>query len=68
MIFDFRLKTRSGMAEVGQEFGKGHEAEVAFLASVEHFVGEEGGGFVGRGAAVFLQPLFLVDALGADAR
>ena len=41
--------------------------EIGVGAAVEEFVGEEGGGFVGGDAAVFLVPLFLVNALGAEA-
>jgi hypothetical protein len=36
-------------------------------AGVEHFVGEEGGVFVGGDAAVFLLPLFFVYAFGFEA-
>jgi hypothetical protein len=30
-------------------------------------VGDEGGGFVGGGAAVFLEPLLFINALGTEA-
>jgi hypothetical protein len=41
--------------------------EVGIGGGVEEVVGEEGGGFVGGDAAILLVPLFLVDALGAEA-
>ena len=40
---------------------------VGGFAGAEHFVGDEGGVFVGGDAAVFLEPLFLVDAFFAGA-
>jgi hypothetical protein len=45
----------------------GEEVEVGEFAGGEEFVREEGGGFVGGEAAIFLKPLFFVDAFGADA-
>ena len=36
------------------------------LAVVEHVVSNEGGGFISGGAAVFLKPLFLIEAFGPE--
>ncbi len=54
-------------AEMGEELVEGEEAEAGVGAGVEEVVGEEGGGFVGVNATVFLEPGFLVEALGAEA-
>ena len=50
-----------------REFVKGEEMEVGVGAGIEEFVGKEGGGFVGGDAAIFLVPLFLVNALSPKA-
>ena len=46
---------------------EGEEAQIGLGTGGEHFVGDESGGFVGRNAAVFLEPLLLIDALGVNA-
>ena len=52
---------REKFLEAGEDF------EIGVSAGVEHFVGEEGGIFVGGDAAIFLFPLLGVDALGFEA-
>jgi len=55
-------------AGAGQIEGiRGEELQRDIFAGFDHFVGEEGGGFVGRSAAVVLEPLLFVNALGAKA-
>jgi hypothetical protein len=49
------------------ELFEGEEVEFGVGAGVEHFIGEEGGIFVGGDAAVFLVPGFLVGAFAAEA-
>ena len=41
--------------------------EAIGLAGGDHVEGDEGAGFVGGDAAVFLEPLLLIEALGAGA-
>jgi len=55
------------MVEPISELGKVHEAEGGVFVGGDHFEGDEGGGFVGWDAAVLLEPLFLIDALGFEA-
>ena len=43
---------------------EGFEAAGGF-AGVDHFVSDEGGVFIGGRAAVFLEPAFFIEALGA---
>ena len=50
--------------EGSEEFLQRRHAAGGF-AGIEEFIGEEGGGFIGGLAAVFLLPLFLVEAFGA---
>ena len=45
----------------------GEEAEVRVFAGGDHFKGDEGGGLVGGDAAVFLEPVFVVDGFGTEA-
>jgi hypothetical protein len=49
-----------------QELGKGKQNESWVGAGVEEVVREEGGVFVGGNAAVFLEPLFFINAFGAE--
>jgi hypothetical protein len=53
--------------ETGDEFIEGFELEVEVLAGVEDFLREESAIGVGGDAAIFQEPLFFVNALGADA-
>ena len=45
----------------------GQEAQLRLGAARQQLIGDEGGGVVGGNAAIFLEPLFLVEAFGADA-
>jgi len=53
--------------DVIKKLGQCHEAKQGIGAGVEDFVGKEGGVFVGGDAAVFLEPLLFVNALGFEA-
>jgi hypothetical protein len=49
------------------QFFDGEKLQIGLFAGSQHVEGDEGGRFVGGSAAVFLEPLFVVDALGAEA-
>ena len=59
------MRERS-MAEGMDELSKCHQVEVAVFAGGDQIIGKESARLVSRDAAVFLEPLFLVDALGAE--
>jgi hypothetical protein len=46
---------------------EGQEDEAGIFGGVEEVIGKEGGVFIGREAAIFLEPLFFVEAFGAEA-
>ena len=49
------------------QLGECHQVKQGIGAGVEDFVGKESGVFVGGDAAIFLEPLLFVNALGFEA-
>ena len=61
------IRWERGTLSETDQLGQCHQVKQGIGAGVEDFVGKEGGVFVGRDAAVFLEPLLFVDALGFEA-